>query len=610
MTEWLNNPFTVKTPETMTAQEVVDLYVPISEYFDIQGSGHVFVHGHRGCGKSMMFRLLAPDCQAIKRGTDVASLPYYGVYLSVKATDLNIPEFRRLEGQIAGYILSEHSLVGYLAGKTMQSLLENVSVGVDAGGCLSELLSYCERSVFDRLQQVGWSSSRPDVAGSKTAGEALAVIIRVLDSIYSDSMTYLKRLSFISDLLPYTGPLLGFRDFLFPLLKDLRSLSFMPKGPIYLLIDDADNLNFQQTQVLNTWVSYRTTADLCLKISTQMNYKTRLTTSSQRIESPHDYTEISLADVYTGSAKEKYPEWVADIVVKRLNLSGVETTAREFFPEDEEQEAEIAKLYDSLKGSWTSESGGGADRAGDYAYRNARPDYIKALGGPSKHSHDYKYAGFQQLVHISSGIIRYFLDPASRMYSEQKKLSADGAVRFIPPTTQDKVIRDAADQIMLGDFDQIIDDLDKCREGDPEIAQKMRRLRNLIYSMGALFRQILESDRTERRVFSFAISDEPDPDVKEILRLGVQFGYLYESSIGTKEGMGRTRLYVLTRRLAPFFKLDPTGFSGYKFVTNSFLRMALDRPKTIQNRLRSLGANGVIGSDQLSFDFVEAENEN
>jgi hypothetical protein len=97
----LTNPFSVKTPETMSAQEVVDLFVPIGDYFDIEGPGHIFVHGHRGSGKSMMFRLMSPDCQTLKLGSNIQSLPYYGVYLSIKATDLNVPEFRRLDGQLS-----------------------------------------------------------------------------------------------------------------------------------------------------------------------------------------------------------------------------------------------------------------------------------------------------------------------------------------------------------------------------------------------------------------------------------------------------------------------------------------------------------------------------
>jgi hypothetical protein len=609
MTDRPNNPFSIKTPETMSAQEVVDLFVPMSELFDIEGTGHVFVHGHRGCGKSMMFRLLAPDCQVIRRETSIELLPYYGVYLSIKATDLNIPEFDRLEGQVAGYVLSEHTLVGYLASKTVQSLIENISTQIEKEDKIEELRRFCKITIFEALKLIGWLGDDSAALEATSAKDLLVRILNVINSIHVQTISYLKRLSFIQDIPPFEGPLLGFQDFLLPLLRGLRTLSFMPSGPIYLLIDDADNLTFQQTQVLNTWVSYRTNADLCLKISTQLSYKTHLlTTGRQRIESPHDYSEINISDVYTGRAKDRYPQWVEDIVGRRLLLFDITATPKEFFPEDQEQEEEIKKIAAEYESLWTP-TGSGANRARDYAYRNARPEYIKRLAGTSKQGHTYRYAGFEQLVHISSGIVRYFLDPASQMFSEEKKKSSDGTVNVISPAIQNKVTRETSDQIMLNDFDELIEDIDKSADRDPDVVQKMKKLRNLIHTLGGMFYQILVSDRTERRVFSFAISDDADPEVREILRLGVRYGYFYESSIGTKEGMGRTRLYVLTRRLAPFFKLDPTGFSGYKFVTNSFLRSALEKPKRTQNQLKRLGVDAVIANDQQSFEFDEDQDE-
>jgi hypothetical protein len=602
MTTYLTNPFSVKTPETMTAQEVVDLFVPISEYFDIQDPGHVFVHGHRGCGKSMMFRLMSPDCQVIHRKTDLHSLPYYGVYLSIKLTDLNIPEFRRLDGQVAGFILSEHTLVGYLVVKTIQSLSDNFGEHVDTVGKIEELRAFVEKSIINRLRAAGWQGDANRITTATSSSEILLEVIELFDSIHTQTIQYLKRLTFITELIPFSGALVGFQDFLLPMLRDLRHLSFMPEGPLYLLIDDADNLNLQQTQVLNTWVSYRTTADLSLKISTQLNYKTHLTPSGLRIEAPHDYSEVNISNIYTGPAKEKYPQWVKDIVRKRLELSGITTTPEEFFPWNEDQEAEVAKIGEEFKQKWTPDSGGYRPR--DDAYRNARPEYIKRLI-ESKQGHRYSYAGFEQLVHISSGIIRFFLDPASQMFSEEEKNSNGRPVKSVPPDIQDKVIREASDQILLSEFDDLIADIDKSVDGTPENVQRMKKLRNLIHTLGAMFHELLLADRAERKYFSFAIADEPDPELREILLRGIQYGYFYQSSIGTKEGMGRTRLYVLTRRLAPFFKLDPTGFSGHKSVTSAFLRSACEKPKTTQNRFRQHGVDIVINEEQQAFDFEE-----
>jgi len=120
-----------------------------------------------------------------------------------------------------------------------------------------------------------------------------------------------------------------------------------------------------------------------------------------------------------------------------------------------------------------------------------------------------------------------------------------------------------------------IDRLDTTPKHEFPASERAAKLKNLIFAMGESFHQILVSDRSERRVFSIALSNAPTEEIKEILDLGVQYGYLHEATIGNKKGTGRTLLYILSRRLAPQFTLDPTSFAGYLFVTNEALLAAL-----------------------------------
>ena len=78
-----------------------------------------------------------------------------------------------------------------------------------------------------------------------------------------------------------------------------------------------------------------------------------------------------------------------------------------------------------------------------------------------------------------------------------------------------------------------------------------------------------------------------------------QLGFFHESYIGNKEGDGRTWLYVLNRGLAPIFHLDPTGFTGYLFMTNDDLRKAIQTGK----RLRKVtDEKGLDTSGQMTFE--------
>ncbi|MEY8387935.1 hypothetical protein AALC17_11670 [Oscillospiraceae bacterium 38-13] len=48
---------------------------------------------------------------------------------------------------------------------------------------------------------------------------------------------------------------------------------------------------------------------------------------------------------------------------------------------------------------------------------------------------------------------------------------------------------------------------------------------------------------------------------------------------------GRTKLYILSRRLSPVWTLDPTGFAGYLFVQNHLLEEAMMEPFSLLRRL-------------------------
>ena len=62
----LGNPFAVQSPEDMDATDAVSLFVDVfPDFHKILREGHAFLHGPRGSGKSMMFRFLCADCQAL-----------------------------------------------------------------------------------------------------------------------------------------------------------------------------------------------------------------------------------------------------------------------------------------------------------------------------------------------------------------------------------------------------------------------------------------------------------------------------------------------------------------------------------------------------------------
>ncbi|WP_089603757.1 ORC-CDC6 family AAA ATPase [Acinetobacter piscicola] len=593
------NPFSVSTPENLSAAEIVKLFVPYPEFENLQNSGHQFLDGHRGSGKSMMLRMMCPDCQEIvHHGMD--NIPYFSVYISIKKTNINNPEYVRIENELGGIVISEHLLSLIFISELFLSLKNFTTKKIEIDNNKDDLIDFISNDFCKILLMSGWDGDI-NIDANLSVDDIYNKAISILNLIYASTMQYIKRRAFVNNDVPYTGVLFGFQDTLLPLIKVLRTYNILPNEKIYFLIDDADNLTLQQTEILNTWVSYRSTDYISLKISTQLNYKTFKTVSGISIQSPHDFSKIQFTSILTGSKKVRYPELIKKVVEKRLNLYGLENiTAEEFFPVDEKQEKAIKEIGEQLKTKWAVDGRG--YRANDDAYRYARPEYIRKMSGISKQGHRYSYSGFEQLVHISSGIIRYFLEPAAYMFAEQSEKNGIqyDLINHIEPSIQDEIIRKEAKKLAFDSIDEIASDNQSLTDSEDHLI-KVKKLQNLIWGLGEIFKtHILDENASQRRLFSFTISGDSTL-LKPILQLGVEHGYFYTDVRGSRDGLGSEIKYVLTRRLAAAFTLDPIGFSGDKSLSASKLLELCINPKAYTSQLRKKGVDALEENGQISF---------
>ena len=589
------NPFHTPTPENLSAKEMVRLFVPeFKDFHAVKANSHTIISGPRGTGKSSILRYMQVDCQKEENECSFKELSWVGILVKFSGP-ANLPEMKRL-AKLMGHayiMITEHSLVLEVLGSLVEMLNSHIN----------ETEKKIQLSENDKQELADVFIYSDKNVKSKILTEEIVDVDFVtvcLKEFLQNNMSYL--LDYLGKLInpnndhAFEGKLISYNDLLYPLLKVLRKSTWTPDAPIYLLFDDADSLGSTAISIINSWISMRTTNEVCIKLATlQKRYPTYISTRGKRIEAPHDYYEFSVREIYTTNF-ETYQKRITKIVDKRLSRFYDGITARDFFPSDKVQDTAIEKI----RKDYLNQDSPRGYRAGDDAYRYAIADYIKELSatsakgsGSRKQGSKFKYAGFEWLIHISSGNTRDFLNAAHEMYNKELENNDNKE----PPTSissqvQDKCIRQFSEKFLEFDFYALDSKLNTLLIGD-QISQaeelqnpttdQLKKLSNLIETLGGIFRLQLRSDYSERRVFSIAFTDGPDEEVQQILDIGVVYGYLQASTIGNKEGTGRVPLYILSRRLAPYFGLDPTGFAGYKFIKNSVVKAALHRPKICSN---------------------------
>ena len=147
------NPFSITTPEDLTAEEAVSLFVDVfTDFTQIVDPGHVFVKGPRGVGKSMMFRYLQPDCQCLKTGKVIEELPFIAIYVPLKNTNFTLSELKRLENKHASAILNEHLMITHCMIRVFDTLADSGAYADDKR--YSQLMQFYKNSFISILQNM------------------------------------------------------------------------------------------------------------------------------------------------------------------------------------------------------------------------------------------------------------------------------------------------------------------------------------------------------------------------------------------------------------------------------------------------------------------------
>lgn len=575
----MKNPFELVTASKLSAPDAVDLWCDDKRLDRISGKENCFINGHRGTGKSMLFRILQHDCQELLNPT--AEPEFLAVYFSVRDSEFLTEELDLFQSDAQKNILSE-SHFSLLVLKQLFLLLQSKPTLFPEIGRndFIQLTSQCFKNAFQ------YSTHEAPSFKEGAFEEFLTKVVLVIEQERVRLVTYIGLRLY--DGKPFEGPLFLF-DTLFGPIADYFSNKL--KKCLYVLIDDADDLPVSHTIVLNSWIARRRESAV-FKVSTMFGYKTYETRTRSAIQHPHDFFQYDIATRYMSDAAEDYVQLLRDICTKRLQSVGIETSPGktdpdDFFPEDVKQQEALNALDAELEVDYTDKYKGRAVR--DYVYRHRTSEYMQRLAD-SRSPDTFMYSGFKTLAILSSGLVRDFIICAQRMFDNSAR--GNTVVTNIPPAIQNSIVRLHADSVL-----EEISNPKQKRALDSS-KEDWEKIRKLIEGLGNLYKQKMLSKDSERRVFSFAFQNEPSEKIVRLLELAIAEGYLMKGFISKKEGTGRRTLYVLTRRLAPAFSLDVSAYSGYLSLTaDRILKLAE------VGAIRAVKGSG--SSEQMSFHELD-----
>ena len=549
----LNNPFELVTASKLTAENAVELWCDDKRLERVWGKENCFINGHRGTGKSMLFRVLQYDCQKLLHPE--CEPDFLSVYFSVRDSELMTEELDFFQDYPQRNILSESHFSLLILKQLILLLQKNASLISDTikepfYEIISKKIETSYQFCTQRPKQL-----RKDIDGF------LIDLIDLFDCERQRIVSYICLCIYKTE--RFDGPLFLFDSLLEPIAVFIKQ--FLHKC-LYILIDDADDLPESHTIILNTWIARRHEA-VVFKVSTMFGYKTYKTKGRSAIQHPHDFTQYDIATRYLSDNSEDYIQLLKDITTKRLKALLTNRSVEDYFPEDEGQKKKIAELEKTLSEEYKVKYSGRTRR--DYVYRHLSSEYIKRFLQPSHATGNFIYSGFNTIAALSSGMVRDFIICAQKMYDEASRGNS-GVPLLIPANIQNDVVRRHADDVL----EEITQQKQK-RELSTN-KEDWKKIKRLIEGLGNIFKEKMLSEDSERRVFSFAFQDEPTADIERLLDMAISEGYFIKGFISKKEGTGRRSLYVLTRRIAPVFNLDISAYSGYLSLTTERVQRLIE----------------------------------
>ena len=366
----------------------------------------VILEGGRGSGKTMTLKSMLPQAlvSRFRTGTlDETNAPYFGVYLRF------VPGSFATQSQPVEGIVGTDRCVALFLTETVLKLTHALAGELKAcnqAGVVQATINQERQLVSDIAQII-----RPSVSFESQMTD--------LDSLMA---LLLREIRFVSDYVnrrifgenrDYEGVFLGVEDLKRICQVTVSDYLGKPSSTVYFLLDEFENLLDFQKLVINSLLKASEVGHYSVKMSTKKaTLTTSMTLEGQEIEEPHDFSLVDV-DYNISDAQERrnYKALLTTICSRILSHEGFsETTIDNLLQpplvwdgiKRQDVDEEITKVLGDR--SLTAED---HHRLGNAAvYR-----LLHQKRGSRK-----QFAGFDDLVTLSSGIIRLFLELAGLSY--------------------------------------------------------------------------------------------------------------------------------------------------------------------------------------------------
>lgn len=371
-----------------------------------------FLEGSRGTGKSMMLLSLRARNYLSRPSTKIGTIKFFGTYNKLSRGAICNAGIQKYPNCDTTQLPNDTEMAQFndiAAQEIIVCIIESIISEIDY--CITQNLLKCGRQVEENLSSNIDNMLFP--RDTKKASTFYSLLEKMMD-IHRNIAEFIRRKFIYNE--GFTVPTATFDiEILKRVFRVVKNLIPELKDSMYVvLLDEYENLFPYQQQIVNNFVKLGP-PDFTVKIAKKIGgTEVSATTTGQEIQEIHDYNRLSLVyDLEDATHRKSYLEYLRKITMNILKSESLSIkNVNDLLPIDESNEVgqtdfinEVVNLCKMTHSEFQALSTEKRNEKIQY-YQEAA--IYRALYKPRGTHKEKRFAGFNQLAFISSGVVRYF----------------------------------------------------------------------------------------------------------------------------------------------------------------------------------------------------------